>query len=89
MIGHIQGEVLFSDGHEVILLTNSGIGYQIFCNQVHAEGRQASIYIAHVIKEGLEDLYGFGDLRSKKLFEMLNSVKGVGPKSAYSRVPAD
>lgn len=88
MIGHIQGEVLFSDGHELIILTNSGIGYQVFYGQILAEGSHASIYISHVIKEASEELYGFHTLRAKKLFEMLTSVKGVGPKSAFNLIMA-
>lgn len=88
MIGHIQGEVLFSDGSEVIVLTTSGIGYQVYCDQVLAEGSFSSLFISHVIKEASEDLYGFKTLRSKKMFELLTSVKGVGPKSAYNLIAA-
>lgn len=84
MIGFIQGEVLFSDGHEVVLNTASGIGYQVYFHRVLAEGGWASLYISHVIKEAAEDLYGFETLRDKKMFELLISVKGVGPKSAYA-----
>lgn len=84
MIGYLQGEVIFSDGHEVILLNNSGLGHQIFYRGVLAEGSRASLFISHIIKEAGEELYGFQTLRKKKLFEILVSVKGVGPKSAFS-----
>ncbi|MBT3234820.1 MAG: Holliday junction branch migration protein RuvA [Bdellovibrionales bacterium] len=86
MIGHINGKILFSDGSEILLATNSGIGYQIFCSQVLPEGEQVSLYIAHVIKEDSQSLFGFSSLREKKLFELLLTVKGVGPKSAFSLV---
>lgn len=88
MIGHIQGEILFSDGVEIILLTNSGIGYEINFHKVLAEGHYASLYISHVIKEASQTLYGFETLREKKLFELLTTVKGVGPKGSYSLVAA-
>ena len=84
MIGHLQGEVLFSDGVESVILTNSGIGYQVYIHQVLPEGSLASIFISHVIREASEELYGFRTIREKKMFEMLTSVKGVGPKSAFS-----
>lgn len=84
MIGHLQGEVLFSDGVESVILTNSGIGYQVYIHQVLPEGSLASIFISHVIREASEELYGFKTIREKKMFEMLTSVKGVGPKSAFS-----
>lgn len=88
MIGHIQGQVIFSDGSEAVVLTNSGIGYQVYLNHVLPEGGAASIFISHVIREASEDLYGFKTIREKKLFELLTSVKGVGPKSAFSLVGA-
>ena len=84
MIGHIQGIVLFSDGQETVIQTASGVGYQVYYNKVLAEGGQAALYISHIVKETGEDLYGFANLRTKKLFEMLLTVSGVGPKSAYS-----
>lgn len=84
MIGFLNGTVVFSDGYDLILNTSSGVGYQIFCQQVLAEGSKASLFISHVIKEASQELYGFSNLREKKLFELLTKVKGVGPKSAYS-----
>jgi len=84
MIGLITGEVSFSDGKEVILLTSSGLGYQIIYNKILPEGKNIKLFISHVIKEDDQILFGFDSLRSKKLFEMLITVKGVGPKSAYN-----
>lgn len=86
MIGFLCGEVIFSDGNESVLQTSSGIGYQVFYNKVLVEGTQAAIFIAHIIKEDSETLYGFHSLRAKKLFEMLLTVKGIGPKSAYGLI---
>lgn len=86
MIGFLCGEVLFSDGNESVLQTPSGIGYQVFYNKVLVEGSQAAIFISHIIKEDSETLYGFRSLRAKKLFEMLLTVKGIGPKSAYALI---
>ncbi len=84
MIGQISGEITFSDGKELILLTTSGIGFQIYYNQVLPEGRKTTLFISQIFKEDSQDLFGFDSLRNKKLFEMLITVKGVGPKSAYS-----
>jgi Holliday junction DNA helicase RuvA len=86
MIGFLCGEVIFSDGNESVLQTSSGIGYQVFYNKVLVEGTQAAIFIAHIIKEDSETLYAFQSLRAKKLFEMLLTVKGIGPKSAYGLI---
>lgn len=86
MIGFLCGEVLFSDGIESVIQTSSGIGYQVFYNKVLVEGSQTAIYISHIIKEDSETLYGFHSLRAKKLFELLLTVNGVGPKSAYALI---
>lgn len=89
MIGHLQGRVLFSDGQELILLTTSGVGYQIYYPAVFPEGVMASLFVSHIYKkDGPEEFYGFKTLRQKKLFELLVSVKGVGPKSAFSLMRA-
>lgn len=88
MIGHLRGEVLFSDGHELVIQTVSGVGYQVFFGQVLSEGTHASIFVSHIIKEGSEELYGFKTLREKKMFELAISVKGVGPKSAFALLSA-
>lgn len=86
MIGNIVGEVLFSDGHEAILMANSGVGHEVFCHKVLPEGSVVSLFISHIVKETSEDLYSFETLREKKMFELLISVKGVGPKSAFNLV---
>lgn len=86
MIGLIHGEVVFSDGNELILLTNSGIGHQIYFQHVAPEGSPMALFISHIVRETSEDLYGFKNLREKKMFELLTTVKGVGPKSAFSLI---
>ncbi len=86
MIGFLCGEVIFSDGNESILQMPTGIGYQVYYNKVLVEGTRAALYISHIIKEDSETLYGFRSLRAKKLFEMLLTVKGIGPKSAYAMI---
>lgn len=84
MIGFIQGDVLFSDGQESLIMTSSGIGYQIYFSEILLEGSQAGLYISHIVKEDSETLFGFLSLREKKIFELLLKVKGIGPKSAYT-----
>lgn len=86
MIAHLQGRVLFSDGQETIILTVGGIGHQVRTHLVLPEGQNINLYIAHIIREASQELYGFSNLREKKLFEMLLTVNGVGPRGAYSLV---
>ena len=86
MIGFISGRVLFSDGSEALIFTPTGVGYQVFCRRILPEGENVSLFISHVIRENREDFYGFSSLREKKLFELVTTVKGVGPKSAFHLV---
>lgn len=86
MIGVLTGQILFSDGVESIIQTSSGTGYQIFCAHIFPEGDVASVYVSHIVRETAELLFAFTSLRDKKLFELLTTVKGVGPKSAYNIV---
>lgn len=86
MIGFLEGKILFSDGNETIISTASGIGYQVYTNKIYPEGGTVGLYITHIIRENLENLFGFSTLQEKKAFELMLSVKGVGPKSAYSLV---
>jgi len=88
MISYLEGDVLFSDGKESILKSNDGIGYQVYFNGLLVEGQKSSLFIAHVFRDAGQELFGFETLRDKKLFELLTSVKGVGPKSAFSLLTA-
>ena len=47
-------------------------------------GQRVKLYITEAIGENNYDLYGFADLQEKRLFELLISVSGVGPKAAVS-----
>ena len=84
MIGYIEGYVLFSDGKEAIIQSPSGLGYQLHCHTILPEGSKCSVFVSHIVRETSEELFSFKNLREKKLFELLLSVKGVGPRSAYS-----
>ncbi len=86
MIGVLTGTILFSDGQEALIQTASGVGYQTYCSYIFPEGESTCVYVAHIIRESTEVLFAFRTLREKKLFELMTTVKGVGPKSAYNIV---
>ena len=86
MIGYLRGSVVYSSDQDLILMTNSGVGYQVFYSKVLPLGIDCEIYVKHIKKENSEDLYGFSSFGEKKMFELLIGVKGIGPKSAYSLV---
>lgn len=87
MIAHVHGEVAEKFGSSVIVDVH-GIGYEV---QVPAGdfdksliGEAVKFYTYHHIREQSQDLFGFSSLSAKKLFELLITVQGVGPKAALS-----
>ncbi|MBI3460602.1 Holliday junction branch migration protein RuvA, partial [Candidatus Acetothermia bacterium] len=88
MIDYIEGEVAeLSD--ELMVLNKDGIGFQLFVSQAtreslkHHEGPVKIFTYLHVREDELS-LYGFSTLEERKLFRLLISVSGVGPKGALS-----
>lgn len=87
MIAHVSGVVAEKFGSSVIVDVHD-IGYEV---QVPAGdfnqallGEPIKFYTYHHIREQSQELYGFSSLAAKKLFELLITVQGVGPKAALS-----
>ncbi len=87
MIAHIFGKLAEKFDNSVIVDVN-GVGYELMLTSLDYEssnlGDEIKFYTYHNIRENAEELYGFSSLAAKKLFEMLISVNGVGPKAAIS-----
>jgi Holliday junction DNA helicase RuvA len=84
MIAYIQGKLLSQNNDKVIILTNHGVGYEIFIKSFFQPNEDVTLYISHIIKEAAQELYGFEKLEKKLFFETLLKVKGVGPKMAFN-----
>lgn len=87
MIAHIAGIITEKFLNSVIVDVN-GVGYEITISNNDAENvnldDRVKFYTYHSVRENGEDLYGFLSLAAKKLFEMLISVNGIGPKAAIA-----
>lgn len=87
MIAHISGTITEKLPTSVIVDVH-GVGYELIISAFDAEqiNLQTTVkfYTYHAIRENSEELYGFSSLAAKRLFEMLISVSGVGPKAAIS-----
>lgn len=88
MIAHLRGR-LFSKqpGHAIV--EAAGVGYEVVISiptftMLPAEGAEVSLHIHTQVREDLLALYGFLDLKEKRLFERLITVSGVGPKLAVT-----
>ena len=71
-----------------VVLEVGGVGYGLSVTAEDygrlATGREAKVYVYEHIREASFDLYAFLDLDTKRFFEQLLGVSGVGPKMALS-----
>ena len=87
MIAHVSGVVAEKFGSSVIVDVH-GIGYEVQVALSDFDqttlGEPVKFYTYHHIREQSQDLFGFSSLTAKKLFELLITVQGVGPKAALA-----
>jgi holliday junction DNA helicase RuvA len=87
MIAHVEGVVTEKLITSVIVDVH-GVGYEVsvaagdYDRAVLGDG--IKFYTHHHIREQSQELFGFSTLAAKKLFELLITVQGVGPKAALS-----
>ena len=88
MIAHLRGRVLQSEPGSCIL-DCGGVGYQVAVSiptyaALPAPGGEAALHIYTQVREDALALFGFADVREKRLFERLITVSGVGPRLALT-----
>ena len=90
MLYFIDGEpVLFSSKY--LVLKSGDLAFRIFVNsetikkiQSKDKEEKMRIFVYLNVKEDALELYGFLTKEELEFFELLNSVAGVGPKSALA-----
>ncbi|NLA58770.1 MAG: Holliday junction branch migration protein RuvA [Firmicutes bacterium] len=87
MIGRLRGKIHFITDDQ-LLVDVQGVGYLVNVPTSTAslltDGKEAVLLISTHVREDAIVLYGFATDREKELFELLNTVSGVGPKLALS-----
>lgn len=87
MIAHIRG-IVTEKIAGTIVVDVQGVGYELNVAlgdfEAAQNGQEATFYTYHHIREQAEELFGFGSLAAKKLFQILIAVQGVGPKAALA-----
>ena len=87
MIAHVFGKVAEKFNGSLVIDVH-GVGYEVSVatNDFDAVilDQEVKFYTYHHVREQSEELFGFSSLAAKKLFEMLLTVQGVGPKAALS-----
>ena len=87
MIAHVSGTVVEKFNGSVVVDVG-GVGYElsVAAGDFDAVTLEQSVkfYTHHHVREQTEELFGFSSLAAKKLFELLITVQGVGPKAALA-----
>ncbi|MFO7735192.1 MAG: Holliday junction branch migration protein RuvA [bacterium] len=93
MIGYLEGSVKIKDNKEIIVLTESGVGYSVSVTETCAlsleNDSRCSFFIQTVVREDDISLYGFESAEEKELFNMFcRKVNKVGPRLALAILSA-
>ena len=87
MFGHITGKIFDLKGTKAIIKTG-GIGFVIHSTPSYLSklktGLEASFWTHTAVRETSIDLYGFETEEELRIFELLITVSGVGPKSGLA-----
>ncbi|MCB1215654.1 MAG: Holliday junction branch migration protein RuvA [Deltaproteobacteria bacterium] len=88
MIAYLNGKILSLENDSLVLLTESGVGYQVFIPQTSLQSlnkeQNLSLHIQTIVREDAFLLFGFENLNEKTLFNRLLQVNSVGPKLALA-----
>jgi len=92
IIGHLRGELLEHSGGKVII-DCGGVGYQAHVSNYTSAslptvGAQVALRIFTHVTEHSMQLFGFGAAAERELFDLLITVKRVGPGSAMGILSA-
>ncbi|MDG5766976.1 Holliday junction branch migration protein RuvA [Balneolales bacterium ANBcel1] len=92
MIAFLHGTIHAKASGEVLLDVN-GVGYRVrisnhTLDKIPATGELFRIHIHHHISENDQQLFGFASREEKNLFELLITVKSIGPRLALALLSA-
>jgi len=88
MIGRIEGQLVeISDN--VVLLAVGGVGYEVEVTHnvlatLPGRDRTLRLYTHFVVREDVQQLYGFASRAEREVFRVLIRISGVGPKLAVA-----
>lgn len=96
MIAYLKG-IIHSKSPEQLIVDVHDVGYQLEIStqtyqELPPEGEEVQLLVYHHITDNDQRLFGFSNQNEKDLFELLITVKGVGPKlglTILSGLPAE
>jgi Holliday junction DNA helicase RuvA len=89
LIASVAGDVAVRRPDHVVLETAGGVGFRLSVSaetlrQIPPVGGTCSLLTFLAVREDAMVLYGFATEEERELFELLTSVRGVGPKVALA-----
>lgn len=85
MIGYLSGKLIAIED-SALLIDIGGVGYQVMVPSRLAESlsmhQEVVLHVHTVLRENALELFGFESALEKRLFLLLTSVSGVGPRTA-------
>jgi len=87
MIAYLKGKVLFK-GENFLIVDVNGTGYKVFVSRKTFEQAEEDslieLFVFSYLKRETIELYGCSGQKEFKLFETLEKMPGIGPKTAIS-----
>ncbi len=89
MISSLRGTVLSTQPPQALVIEVGGVGYKVnvaasVFDDIDGVGRSAFLYTYLLVREDALTLFGFSTEEQRKLFELLLTVQGVGPRLALA-----
>lgn len=89
MIAHITGKLIQKQPNSVIVEAGGGVGYELTVPlstfyDLGEIGTDVALRVYTYVREDALQLFGFRTEREKRLFLMLLTVSGIGPKLAIT-----
>ncbi|MFA6421876.1 MAG: Holliday junction branch migration protein RuvA [Candidatus Buchananbacteria bacterium] len=90
MISYLRGKIIYKSNllkkDNFIILDVNGVGYKVFVLDKILVGAkpdvEMEIFTYTQVAETVLDLYGFSSQEELNFFELLNTISGIGPRSA-------
>jgi Holliday junction DNA helicase RuvA len=88
MIAFLRGKLLTKTPNRAIVECG-GVGYDVTISvatfsALPAEGAEARLHVYTHVREDQIALFGFAEVREKRMFEKLLTISGIGPKLAIT-----
>ena len=92
MIVRVSGRLVEAGSGFVVVMTG-GVGYLLHISEQHlkslpAMGSPVDLYARQVVRENEISLYGFAGPGERRLFDLLNTVSGLGPRLSLGLIGA-